>query len=66
MKPPEETPTVELTGNDGNAFAVLGSVVTALKKSGADKEYIDKYVNEATSGDYDHLLGVSIEYVDVV
>ncbi len=30
------------------------------------KEYIDKYLDEATSVDYDHLLGVSMDYVDVI
>ena len=37
----------------------------ALKQAGADEEYIDKYLKEATSGHYDHLLVVSMKYVDV-
>ena len=36
-----------------------------LIKAGADKDYIKKYLNEATAGDYDHLLGVTMKYVDV-
>ena len=40
-------------------------VKQALKRAGADKEYIDEYLSEATSGDYDHLLVVSMGYVDV-
>jgi len=66
MKAPDETPTVQLVGSDGNAFAILGKVQKALRMAGADKEYLDKYMNEATSGDYDHLLGVSMKYVDVM
>jgi hypothetical protein len=58
-------PTVKLIGEDGNAFAIMGRVKKALMRAGADKEYIDKYLKEAISGDYDHLLVVSMEYVDV-
>jgi hypothetical protein len=65
MKPPVEKPEVVLTGEDGNAFAILGKVSKALRRVGADKEYIDKFRNEATSGDYDHLLTTAMEYVDV-
>jgi len=65
MKGPLTKPTVKLIGEDGNAFAVMGSVKNALRQAGADQEYIDKYLKETTSGDYDHLLVVSLEYVDV-
>ena len=65
MIEPEVKPVVKLTGRDGNAFTILGSVKHALRCAGADKEYIDKYLNEATSGDYNHLLAVSMKYVDV-
>jgi len=43
----------------------MGHVKKALMQTGADREYIDQYLSEATSGDYDHLLAVSMEYVDV-
>ena len=65
MKAPDKTPTVKLVGEDGNGFAIMGKTIKALKRAGADKEYTDKYMNEAMSGDYDHLLGVTMEYVDV-
>ena len=65
MKGPLTKPTVKLVGQDGNAFSVMGHVKKALKHAGAHKEYIDKYLNEATSGDFDHLLVVSMEYVEV-
>ena len=64
MKEPETTPTVKLIGQDGNAFAIMGRVNNALRRAGADQEYIDKYLDEAISGDYDHLLAVSMKYVD--
>ena len=65
MKGPETKPTVKLVGHDGNPFSIMGCVKQALKRAGADKEYIDEYLSEATSGDYDHLLVVSMGYVDV-
>ncbi len=65
MKEPSTKPTVKLIGQNGNAFAIMGNIKRALKRAGADKEYIDKYISEATSGDYNHLLAVSMEYVDI-
>ena len=65
MIAPTTKPTVKLIGHDGNAFSIMGRVKKALMRSEADKEYIDRYLSEATSGDYDHLLFVSMEYVDV-
>ena len=65
MKEPLNKPTVKLVGEDGNAFSIMGGVKKALMLAGADKEYIDQYLNEATSRDYDHLLVVSMVYVDV-
>lgn len=60
-----EKPTVTLIGEDGNAFSILGKVKKALKRAGYDKEYIDQYTYEATSGDYDHLLRITMNYVHI-
>ena len=65
MKGPSTKPTVKLIGHDGNAFSIMGRVKKALMKAGADKEYIDKYLEESTVGDYNYLLAVSMGYVDV-
>ncbi|WP_041280619.1 hypothetical protein [Desulfosudis oleivorans] len=65
MIPPKDKPVVRLTGHDGNAFAVMGTVRKALKRAGADTEYVDKYFREATAGDYNTLLAVTMDYVDV-
>ena len=65
MKAPTSKPTVQLIGQDGNAFAIMGNVKQALKRAGADKEYIDEYLKEATSGYYNHLLTVSMKYVNI-
>lgn len=57
--------TVELIGNDGNAFAVLGAVSKALRENKVPKEEIDAFVASATSGDYNDLLQTCMEWVDV-
>jgi hypothetical protein len=56
---------VKLVGTDGNAFAVLGKISAALKKAGVPKEERDEFFNEAMSGDYNHLLGTAMQWVNV-
>lgn len=55
---------VELTDHDGNAFAILGTVKRALRRAGHDKA-ADEYFEEATTGDYNHLLQTTMKWVDV-
>ena len=54
---------VDLVGPDGNAFAILGMVRSALREAGATSSEIEAYRAEATSGDYANLLAVSGEWV---
>lgn len=56
--------TVKLVGNDGNAFAILGSVSRALKAAGHG-DAVKAYMDEAMSGDYDNLLRVTVKTVNV-
>lgn len=56
---------VKLVGRDGNAFAILGNVSGALRKAGVPQSERDKFMKEATSGDYDNLLRVCMDWVDV-
>lgn len=64
-KMPKYQVEVQLVGEDGNAFAILGRVQGALRKAGATKEELDQYFAEATSGDYNHLLRVTMDWVEV-
>lgn len=48
---------------DGNAFSVMGAVAKALKQAGQGDK-VAEYQAKAMSGNYDHLLSVSMEYVD--
>ncbi|EIM63243.1 hypothetical protein [Desulfobacter postgatei] len=62
---PKTDVKVKLIGEDGNAFHILGKVIKALQKAGYDKEFIQQFQDEATSGNYDHLLATVMEYVDI-
>ena len=57
--------TVQLTGNDGNAFAIMGATTRAMKLAKVSPEEINAYREQAMSGDYDHLLQVTMEWVNV-
>ena len=57
--------SVQLTGEDGNAFAILGKVQKALRRGGASSEVVDEFMAEAKSGDYDHLLQTAMRWVAV-
>lgn len=57
--------TVQLTGNDGNAFSIMGQVTKAMKQGGCTKQQCDEYMTEAMSGDYNNLLQVSMATVTV-
>jgi hypothetical protein len=57
--------TVILTGQDGNAFMILGLVTRAMKNAKMTKAQIDEYRDEAMLGDYDHLLRTTMKYVNV-
>ncbi len=56
---------VRLTGTNGNAFAVLGTVKGKLAKGGVSKQEQDQFLSEAMSGDYNHLLQTCMKWVDV-
>ena len=62
----EPRPVVQLTGRDSNAYAIMGACQSALKKAGASKAYIDNYLKDSKSGDYDNLLRVACEYCEVL
>lgn len=56
---------VQLTGEDGNAFSIMGKVIRAMKKANVSKDDIDSYTKEATEGDYNHLLATTMKWVHV-
>lgn len=56
---------VRLVGGDGNAFIILGKVIRALKSHGIPQEEVNEFREQATAGDYDHLLNTCCEWVSV-
>jgi len=57
-------PPLNLIGEDGNAFSILGKATKAAKKAGWTKEQIKEVMDEAKSGDYDHLLQTMMKHFD--
>jgi len=59
-------PDIEVqTGQDGNAFGIIGSVAKALRRAGVDAAEIDEFTDQAMSGDYDNVLRTALEWVTV-
>ena len=56
---------VKLSGQDGNAFAIIGRVQQALRRAKVPAESIAEFRNEAMSGDYDNVLCTAMKWVDV-
>jgi hypothetical protein len=56
---------VQLSGTDGNAFAILGKVINGIKSAGGTSEDVIAFQDEATYGDYDHLLRTCMKWVNV-
>ena len=61
-----DKPTVELLGQNDNAFAIMGACKKAARKAGWNLERIDKLLEEMMSGDYDNLLCVAQTHFEVV
>jgi hypothetical protein len=56
---------VRLSGEDGNAFSILSRVQREMRRAGIPEEVIEQFIDEATSGDYDHLVATCMRWVDV-
>jgi hypothetical protein len=57
---------VQLTGTDGNAFSVMGAVTREMKRDPEAKLLVNDFMEEAMSGDYNHLLQTCTKWVEVV
>jgi hypothetical protein len=55
---------VQLSGEDGNAFAILARCARAGREAGLERDELDKFRKEATSADYDHLLQTALRWFD--
>ena len=57
--------TVELIGQDSNAFNLLGICRRAMKQADLPQSEIEAFTTEATSSDYNHLLITCTEWFNV-
>lgn len=57
---------VQLSTEDGNAFAIVSRVSRALRQAGVDADEIDEYKRLAMSGTYEDILRVTTETVVVL
>ena len=55
---------IELTGVDGNAFAIIGACRKVARRK-LTKEQLEEFQNEAMSGDYDNVLQTCMRYFNV-
>ncbi|MDY6949282.1 MAG: hypothetical protein SXG53_26630 [Pseudomonadota bacterium] len=56
---------VQLTGEDGNVFAIIGRVRQALTDAGITDEYVQAFMGEITgSRSYDEALATVMRWVD--
>jgi len=65
MTPKYDNVTVTLAGQDGNAFAVMAKVSSALRREGVSEDDVQQYISESMSGDYDHLIVTAMKWVNV-
>ena len=56
---------VQLSGTDGNAFALMAKVTRGIRKAGGTKEDENEFMEQAMSGDYNHLLRTCMDWVNV-
>jgi len=50
---------IDLSGSQGNAFSVMGTVRSVLKQVGKSKDEIESVMTDMQSGDYAHLIEVA-------
>ena len=65
MTPKYPDINVTLTGQDGNAFAVLGRCRETARDAGLSDEEIATFMNEAMADDYDHLLQTAMRWFEI-
>ena len=58
-------PHVKLTGTDGNAFAIMRSVRSAMREVGWSRAEISEFTDDIMSSDYNHFLSKIYDYCEV-
>ena len=66
MEPKFPEIEVQLSDEDGNAFSIIGRIRKAMRNGGVPDEDVQAFQDEATSGDYDHVLQTAFRTVTVL
>jgi hypothetical protein len=59
-------PKLDLVGVEGNGFYIVATVRMELRRAGNSDAVLEAYSLEATSGDYYHLVAVSMDYAGML
>ena len=57
--------SVQLSGEDGNAMSIMARTRRALLDAGVPPSEVSAYLDDAMSGDYEHVLAVTANTVTV-
>ncbi len=60
----DKSVNLDLVGHNGNAFAIMGVFQRQARKEGWTQEEIDMVLEEAKSGDYNHLLATIMNHCE--
>lgn len=60
-----QKPTVQLIGQNGNAFAIMGACRKAARRAGWTDEQWRDIQQEMTAGNYNNLLQTAMKYFEV-
>ena len=63
-EPAPEPPKMELLGQDGNIFAILGRASALLKQAGMKEQADEMFQRVTASGSYEQALNIISEYVE--
>ncbi len=66
MPTAESKPKIKIKDVEGNAFQILSRCQTAAKRADWSQDDLQKFLNEARKGDYQHLLEVTQQYFEVI
>lgn len=56
---------IQLSGEDGNVFSIIGRCTRAARRAGVSKEEISTFTTEIMSGNYDHALQTVMRWFTV-
>lgn len=61
-----KTVNLDLVGVDGNAYSIMGAFSRQARREGWSQQEIDLVLEEAQSGDYNHLLATIMSYCEPI